>query len=74
MKCAGPTAQTLRKAFPRGPWSRLECLVQKLGVMHLGLTGFEILGNLLKVACHAAERFFEILLPRRFGQLPSMVR
>ncbi len=41
---------------------------------HLYRTSFDILGDLVKVSRHATEDFFQIVLPRRFGQLPSMVR
>ena len=41
---------------------------------HLCRTSFDILGDLAKVSRQAMEHFFQIVLPRRFGQLPSMVR
>ena len=41
---------------------------------HLCRISFDILGDLVKVSSQAMEDFFQIVLPRRFGQLPSMVR
>ena len=41
---------------------------------HLCRTSFDILGDLVKVSRQAMEDFFQIVLARRFGQLPSMVR
>jgi hypothetical protein len=48
-------------------------LGQKLGVVHLGRTRFDILGNLVKVSRQASEHFLQVGLPRYLGQSPSMI-
>jgi hypothetical protein len=56
------------------PRARLEFLGSRLGGTHLGRTSVGILGGFVKVSRQAAEHFFQIVLPRRFRQSPSVVR
>jgi hypothetical protein len=58
----------------RGPRARLQCLGSGLGVTHRCQASFNIFGGPIKVSRKAAERFLQIVLPRRVGQSPSMVR